>query len=256
MKQETKLKIMSWVDNAKKISPTANQSNKLKVGKRKKWIEENPLDESVKKELFDYYHSGHGFKSIAKELKISYTQCRRLLIEWLGLEYRKGYSVITNKLREKRRENALGEKSNFYNWVEKYPDIANKNSKSIQGWYIRKNNKKVWLRSSLEYIYAKWLDENNYIWEAEKKTLKYKGETYRPDFFIYDKNKKLIKVVEIKGSYFDNVDSRSKKAIKICKENNIKLELIKNLNPYIKNNSYYHKELKEWKKIQEQLKEE
>ena len=47
MKQETKLKIMSWVENAKKISPTANQSNKLKVGKRKKWIEENEYSTDI-----------------------------------------------------------------------------------------------------------------------------------------------------------------------------------------------------------------
>lgn len=253
MNQETINNIMDWVYNVK---TKKNTLNGYKVSsERKEWIQKNPLKKQYKKELFEYYEKGHGFKTIAKLLNVSYSECRTILIKWLGLNHRKGYNIITNELRNKRSKNASGKNSNLYNWIEKYPELANKNTKSVQGWYISKDGERVWLRSCLEYIYAKWLDKQNIIWKTEEKTLKYKNETYRPDFFIYDKNQQLIKIVEIKGNYFDNVDSRSKKAVKICKKNNIKLDLVKDIAPYIEENSYYHKELKEWKLLQEQLKE-
>jgi hypothetical protein len=247
MNQDTINKIMEWVYEVR--------NKKNAVSERKKFLIDNPLEEKYKKELFDYYNQGHGFKTIAKILNVSYTECRTILIRWLGLNYRKGYNVITNELRAKRSKNSSGEKGNFYNWIEKYPELAKRNTKSIQGWYITKKGKKVWLRSCLEYIYAKWLDKNDIIWKTEEKTLKYKNQTYRPDFFIYTENGKLLKIVEVKGNYFDNVDARSQKAIEICKKNNLKLDLVKDIKPYIEENSYYHKELKEWKLLQEQLKE-
>lgn len=220
---------------------------------RQLWAKKNPLTETVYQEIKNYYAAGNGFKIIAKELGLSYTQTRRLLLVWLEIEGRKGMSVVTDQLRKRRSENARGEKSPFYNWIEKYPELAKTQTKSLQGWYKRKNGHKVWLRSCLEYIYAKWLDSNDFLWNTEAKTLKGRGETYRPDFFIYDIDGKLVRVVEIKGNYFDNIDKRSEKAERICESHGVSLEIIKNISPYIKVGSYYHKELKEWKKHRQQL---
>ena len=226
----------------------------LKISERQIWMKNHPLPKRAFKELEKYYNDGNGFKTIAKELGISYTETRGLLIRWLSIPTRKGMNVITDALRDKRRINALGEKSNFYNWVERRPDMAKKQTKSIQGWYENRKHEKVWLRSSLEYIYAKWLDESKIDWKPEVQTYKGDGESYRPDFFIYEKGN-LKEVVEVKGNYFDNVDSRSEKAIRVCKKNNVKLVLIRDIKPYLPQGSFYHKELKQWKELQKQYKE-
>ena len=86
---------------------------------RQLWAEKNPLCQTAKTELNEYYISGYGFKTIAKELNLSYTETRNLLIGWLKIKTRKGTSVVTDVLRKKRSENVKGEKSPFYNWVEK-----------------------------------------------------------------------------------------------------------------------------------------
>ena len=219
------------------------------------WSINNPLEESVLAELIEYYDAGHGYKTIAKELGLTYTECRNFLLNWIKINPRKGTSVVTDALRRKRSENVKGCKSPFYNWVEKRPEQAKKQTKSIQGWYTRKNGEKAWLRSTLEYIYAKWLDRNNKIWKPEEKTFTDGDRSYRPDFFIYNENNELVEVVEIKGNYFDNVGGRSKKAIEICEKHKLKLNLILDVRPYIEEGSYYHKELKKWKEIQKQFSE-
>jgi hypothetical protein len=222
--------------------------NQAKIeSERQRWANENPLDETARKEIRDYYDAGNGFKIIAKELGISYTQTRRLLLSWIGIDARKGMSVITDALRKKRSENARGERSPFFNWVERFPERAKVGTKSLQGWYTRQNGEQVWLRSCLEYIYAKWLDSRGVLWNTEVRTFKGDNETYRPDFFIYDNKGNLVRVVEIKGNYFDNVDKRSEKAKRICESHGVSLEIVRDITPYIKDGSYYHKELKQWK---------
>lgn len=65
---------------------------------------------------------------------------------------------------------------------------------SYAGWY--KGN---YLRSSYEYVYAKILEKQgiNYKLEQEVYYLE-NGMSYKPDFFIYKKDK-LIEIVEIKS---------------------------------------------------------
>ena len=120
-------------------------------------------------------------------------------------------------------------------------------TKSIQGWYKRKNGEMVWLRSCLEYIYAKWLDSNDIEWNTEVKVLRGDGETYRPDFFIY-RDGELKKIVEIKGNFFDSRDSRSEKAKRVAEKHGVELEIVFDITPYLEQSTYYHKELKLWKK--------
>jgi len=208
--------IQKWRTSLLSKSGVVNQTRL--PSERKVWADENPLDTQAKQELNDYYKSGNGYKIIAKELGLTYTETRNLINNWTDIQTRKGTSVVTDELRKRRSENVKGEKSPFYNWVEKYTERAKQKTKSVQGWYTNKNGEKVWLRSCLEFIYAKWMDSNNIEWKSEVKTFKGKNESYRPDFFIYE-NGELVKVVEIKGNYFDNVDKRSRKAKRICKLN-------------------------------------
>jgi len=54
---------------------------------------------------------------------------------------------------------------------------------------------KIWLRSSYELAYAKYLDSINEIWYYEIKTFDLENMTYTPDFFLPRENK----FIEIKG---------------------------------------------------------
>lgn len=58
----------------------------------------------------------------------------------------------------------------------------------------------LYLRSSYEYVFCKILEKQNIIFKMEEERyLLPNGKYYIPDFFIYDNNNKLIKIVEIKG---------------------------------------------------------
>ena len=54
---------------------------------------------------------------------------------------------------------------------------------------------KIWLRSSYELAYAKYLDENKILWMYEMETFDLGDTTYTPDFFLV----KEEKFIEIKG---------------------------------------------------------
>jgi hypothetical protein len=56
-----------------------------------------------------------------------------------------------------------------------------------------------YLRSSYEYAYAKYLDFYNLLWNYEEITFDLGYKNYKPDFFLYNQNGKLEKIVEIKS---------------------------------------------------------
>lgn len=66
-------------------------------------------------------------------------------------------------------------------------------------WYLKTDNIFVWLRSTYELRVAKKLDENNIIWEYEKR-VDLDGSTYAPDFYLpeYDM------YIETKGYLYIN----------------------------------------------------
>jgi len=59
--------------------------------------------------------------------------------------------------------------------------------------------KGFYLRSSYEFAYAKYLDFNLIPWSYEDKTFNLGYKIYKPDFFFYDKEGRLMKIVEIKS---------------------------------------------------------
>lgn len=158
-------------------------------------------------ETYDFikslYESGYGIKSMIKDyhLPITYPVLRKLMTDIMLIKLR-SYSEITDILRSKRREKVKSEHTQGTGWFS--DNIIRKNGRGIQGYYTNKSNKKVWLRSTYEYIYALWLDENDYIWDVEYKSYRLDdGSLYKPDFFIFDDKGSLIKIVETKG-YWKN----------------------------------------------------
>jgi hypothetical protein len=205
--------------------------------------------EDFKKRLIRLYQDGYGYKIIAKNLGISYTVCRGLLgyLENNNeLSLRKGMSIVTNKLREFRKEKALDESKGNYGFCsfEARKNLKTaKNSRGIQGYYFNSwLNKYVWLRSSWEYIYAKWLDSKNINWDVEVKYYFTDEGKYLPDFFIYGEDDKTIQyLVEIKG--YSGWDRGRHLKLK----ENVKVVFINNIKEFILNESNEHREREEWK---------
>lgn len=207
----------------------------------------------MQNELKEIYENGFGIKLIAKYLKLSYTNCRKLLFDVCKIEMRKGRKVSTEITKKIRKEKAIFEKDNKIGWFKKEVreklKIENKTHKGVQGYYFNKSlNKFVWLRSSYEYIFAKWLDRTKHLWDSELKTYKLENALYKPDFFILNENNDILKIIEIKG-YFDN---RSYK-VELLNEKlkNIDCVLLNfsntSIQPYIEKDSNYLKELEKWK---------
>lgn len=192
-----------------------------------------------------YEKEGRGIKSIIKDydLPITYSSLRNLII---FMEF----SLHSNKdannfLKQRRKDNALKqlkEKSGMYsNEVDRH---NNKTSRGIQGYYWNTSkNKYVWLRSSWEFIYAKWLNKHKFLWDVEVKRYKLNNRSYLPDFFIYDKNNKLYKIVEIKGYWKDKVYKYNE----LKEQLNIDLVLIIDISPYL--DKKINEEIKIWKSL-------
>jgi len=239
----TKMKVNFDNDIKEEILVWYNDIVKQKRYLRKIKVQENPLNKECLEYLNSIYNEGYGLKIIARWLGISYTQNRTLFMKYLKIKTRKGQNISTNITRKFRSERVKGNKSPWYNWPEKMPFLTKNTNTGIQGYYLRKSGKYVWLRSTWEYIYAKWLDSKNIPWEYEAKTYKLSnGETYRPDFKILENDTFLV---EIKGSRFKN---RLYKIDLFKKQyKHINIIVITDISKYSKIG--YYKELKKWKKL-------
>lgn len=208
----------------------------------------------LKQILEQKYNEGYGFKLIVKNIDMvgfTYTRCRKVLKD-LGIELRTGCNVITDNLKKVRSDNAkrIG---NFNNWAVLKPDLIKNNKKFIGGYYFNKSkNKYVYLRSSWEYAYAVWLDKQNIEWDTEVQQYELgDGIKYLPDFFIYENNN-LIKIVEIKSTFYYTSEDRMKKFYKFEELNKglLQIELINKLEDILKLNNHSSKSAlaKEWKR--------
>jgi hypothetical protein len=217
-----------------------NSSYRNRIVDKSLTIEMPPI-ESISY-LRDFYNSGYGLKLTARALGLTYTKVRTLF-RYLGMEHRKGQDIVTERVKRFRSERVQGNKNPFYDWGETYPNM-HKNGKSIKGYYKKKDGEYVYLRSSWEYIMAKWLDKHNIDWKYELKTYKLSnGQNYRPDFFIFKENK-LKMIIEVKGSttYFQN----SNKATKLNEDlNDVKVIMITNINNYTTKST--ETEVREWR---------
>jgi len=60
--------------------------------------------------------------------------------------------------------------------------------------------KKIWMRSSYEIAFVKWLDRKNIKWQYESKTFDLENTTYTPDFYLPEFNL----YIEVKGYWRDD----------------------------------------------------
>ena len=110
----------------------------------------------------------------------------------------------------------------------KYNKIKfNHNNKYHCGWHTTWNNKRVFLRSSYEFKYAKQLDEHKINYEVESLRIEYYDSEQKhnriaiPDFYIPSINT----IVEIKSTYTLNIQNMKDKN-KAYKQAGYKLKLI------------------------------
>lgn len=220
------------------------------------------ITSGIKHEINNLYNNGFGYKIIGQNIGLTYSNTRKLLIDICEIKKREGRSITTERTKEIRKAKANYELKTKTGWfkenIRNNLKIQNKTHRGVQGFYFNKSLKKfVWLRSTYEYIFAKWLDKTNQIWDIEVKHFKLKnGETYRPDFFIYEKNK-ISKIIEIKGYY----DKRAYK-INLLNEQlkDIKCSILNftntSIQSFICSDSNYHIELAKWKteRIENKLK--
>lgn len=164
----------------------------------------HPGYEALQRNLsFLYFEKGIGYKLLSSSFgNISYTQLRTLFSK-LGIKGRQGYNCVTESLRKIRSEHA---KTNnpWKDWTGKlHTSQMHSNSKRyLGGWYFNEaKQKNVWLRSSWEYAYARYLDDCKLDWDCEVRSyLLSDGSYYRPDFFIY-KSDCLAEIVEVKSTW-------------------------------------------------------
>jgi len=208
-------------------------------------LEKKLIDEKIPNDAKIYlkgkYEEGYGLKVLAREIGISYTNIRTLF-KYLKLEHRKGRNIVTSKTKKFRSDRVKGNKNPWSDWPETHPEMHKKCSRGIQGYHRRKNGEFVYLRSTWEYIMAKWLDKNDIDWKYEQELFNLSnGEGYRPDFFIY-KNDNLKMIIEVKGYYKDRVHK-----ISILRNDHPELKVVQisNINDYT--SLTYEKEKVLWK---------
>lgn len=242
-------------------SPNLDRNSKLLLttSKNSKGFAANArsLDNSAKELLINdirefYFNRKWGLKLLARNvLGISYSNCR-FLFGFLGIEFRKGYNVVTDSLKTFRKEKAQYENESGTAW--RNPTLkrfAKRTTRGVQGYYLNlSTNSYVWLRSSWEYVFAKFLNKIQANWKIEERyyTLSNKCK-YSPDFYVYDSEWKLIQIIEIKG-YFDcNAYKLNLLRDDLFNDSAVELILISNITNYLEKNTTYNKELQEWKML-------
>lgn len=232
-----------WFQTIKQISGARNAS--MQTTPRREFVRQNPYPISEK--LIQKYEEGYGIKRLAQALDMTPMVMRKLLTDYCGHTIRRGTNVVTAPLREIRRANVTGEKSPWYDWPRRRPEMLSHHPLTgLQGYYTRPDGSRVWLRSTWEYIYAKWLDRHNICWGFEDLQFKLStGESYRPDFFIYDDRQKLDHIVEIKNSYY-TINRKDKFERFAIEYPTIKAVIIEDINQY--RDKSYAREIEEWKR--------
>lgn len=238
MQQELQ-QIREWFNLVSLDKYTTNQS--VKSPTRPEYIQ-SKYPFACKDFLNDlYWNKEYGLKEIASLLGITYSKTRTLFT-LAGIEHRKGRGVITSRLKKSRSDRAL-DNNPWTDWPTKNPGLAKRNGRGIQGVYEGK-----WLRSTYEFIYAKWLDRTNQTWKYEESQYQTPFGGYRPDFFIY-KDSKLSAIVEIKGLWYSTSEERIKKTNFLKQTLDIPVSIITDVTPYIEAGSNYEKEKLIWKAI-------
>ena len=241
------------IDNVKSlISDISNRKFQIIKGSaRYKFTDKILKDPRYKdlRELLDdvYIKQGYGIKYLIKtyNFDITFPSFRHLIIFLPDIELHSD-RIATDALRKQRSENLKKQYKEKKGWFK--PGIQESikhrsDARGVQGYYWNESKQKyVWLRSSWEYSYARWLNKQHVNWDVECRSYRLKdNHLYRPDFFIFDDNNNLIKIVEIKGYW-----KRDEYKPKLLNEdlNDIDVIIIDNIKPYQEK-----KDVETWKNI-------
>jgi len=205
----------------------ANTNKELKSKKLKEWYKNNEhhlkdkhrsdeVKEKISKSKKGQTHSDETKKKISKSSKGENNPMygHSVYSVWLEKHGEKEANIRYQKMIDKKRKNVKrGKNSNLY-------------GKCHHGkgcWYINTNHKKIWMRSSWEIKYAKYLDENNIKWlyEPEAFSIRYnnKDGTYTPDFYLINENL----YIEIKGYWRDDAKIKFNSFVEQYKNKNIEI---------------------------------
>jgi len=125
---------------------------------------------------------------------------------------------VVSSMRDGRRKG----KNNFW-YGKKRPDIGLRMRGKNNPVFIKPSYgnggyyKNIWMRSSYEIAYAKWLDGKNIEWQYEPNAFDLGNTTYTPDFYLPEDDT----YIEIKGYWREDAKEKFKLFKKIY--NNIKV---------------------------------
>lgn len=135
-------------------------------------------------------------KGLTKENNEKISEMSKKTSETLMLKEKRPTGKASNPEKEKERKRKISET------MKKNPNSGGLREGSGRGkkcWYNSPIAGNVYLRSTYELEYVKYLDLNNIIWTANKKSFKYQFEgkeyKYYPDFYLVE----LDLFIEIKG---------------------------------------------------------
>lgn len=198
-----------------------------------------------------YVEKQYGLKLLSKHCGSDFVTYSRLraIVKNMGI-LRTGRVVVTNKVKEVRSKNVQGENNPWFNWPENIKMKDSHHKHHLCGHFIDSRGQSHYLRSSYEYAYAKYLDDEGVDFAVESKAfLLSDGRRYRPDFFLF-KDGKLNKVVEVKARYLEGSSLRIDK-FNMFKEEypGILSEIIYGSNLFEIVGKSYGTVLREWKNI-------
>ena len=148
------------------------------------------FDNEFKTIIVNDYKDGLSINDIKIKYNIGKTAIRNVLLDKIGKlrtnkeAYKSGFVThnektklsISNSMKGNRNAKHRGDRQSYYNNIR--------------------------MDSSWEVKVAKYLDDNNYNWKYDsEKYLLSDGRYIHPDFYVYDDNDNLIKIIEVKG-YF------------------------------------------------------
>ena len=168
------------------------------------------------------------FNILDKNVKIANDKCLTLLKNEyfdnkLSLDQiKEKYKTQLNTIHFYFRRNGIQLRSNDDSITLAYENgrkSPSSNKIYTHGWHETWDGKKVYLRSSYEFNYAKELDDYNILYNVENKRIRYYDtikQKYRisvPDFFLSDLNM----IVEIKSAYTLNLQNMKDKFLQYNK---------------------------------------
>lgn len=124
-----------------------------------------------------------------------------------------------------------------------------KGGRGYCGYYTTRFGKKIYLRSTQEFVYAKYLDRLGKYYLTENIIYEIDGKKYKPDFFVYDgKFEKLTTIIEIKYTGEEKSEYQ-RNFSEYFRKHNIEYNVLSrgDVKQLIKSGIVSKQELEEWK---------